>query len=106
MIIVEMSFTKNCKTVYNYTLKLPWFNSSHFDKEEKQNCKKSMYVTISKLFKTVDKHVKSNSSVKLFLGVYYYQRIASRVYTRNIAYGNKMFTFLKINELGQFYKKN
>ena len=64
-----------------------------------------MYVTISKGFKTVDKQVKSNSSVQLFLEVYYYQRIASHVYTQNIAYGNKIFTFLKINEFDQFYKK-
>ena len=64
-----------------------------------------MYVTISKRFKTVDKHVKSNSSVQLFLEVYYYQRIESHVYTRNISYGNKILTFLKINELDQFYKK-
>ena len=105
MIIVERFFIKNCTTVYNYTLKLPWFNSSHFDEEQKQNFKKSMYVTISKRFKTVDKQVKSNSSVQLFLEVYYYQRIASHVYTRNIAYGNKIFTFLKINEFDQFYKK-
>ena len=68
--------------------------------------KKSMYATISKRFKTVDKQVKSNSSVQLFLEVYYYQRIQSHVYTQNIAYGNKIFTFLKINELDQFYKKN
>ena len=106
MIIVERFFIKNCTTIYNYTLKLPWFNSSHFDEEQKQNFKKSMYVTISKRFKTIDKQVTSNSSVQLFLEVYYYQRIASHVYTRNIAYGNKIFTFLKINELDQFYKKN
>ena len=43
-------------------------------------------VTISKRIKTVDKQVKSNSSVQLFLEVYYYQRIAIHVYTRNIAY--------------------
>ena len=106
MIIVERFFIKNCTTVYNYTLKLPWFKSSHFDGEQKQNFKKSMYVTISKRFKRVDKQVESNSSVQLFLEVYYYQRIASHVCTRNIAYGNKIFTFLKINEFDQFYKKN
>ena len=65
-----------------------------------------MYVTISKRFKTVDKQVKSNSSVQLFIEVYYYQRIESNVYTRSIAYGNKIFTFHKMNELDQFYKKN
>ena len=27
--------------------------------------------------------------------------VASHVYTRNIAYGNKIFTFLKINEFDQ-----
>ena len=64
-----------------------------------------MYVTISKRFKTVDKQVKSNSSIQLFLEVYYYQRIASHVHTRNIAYGNKIITFIKINEFDQFYKK-
>ena len=106
MIIVERFFVKNCTTVYNYTLKLPWFNSSHFDEEQKQNFKKSIYKTISKRFKTVDKQVKCNSSVQLFLGVYYYQRIASHVYTRNIAYWNKIFKFLKINEFDQFYKRN
>ena len=46
-----------------------------------------------------------NSSVQLFLEVYYYQRIESHVYTRNIAYGNEIFTFLKINDFDQFYKK-
>ena len=76
-----MFFIKNCTTVYNYTLKVPWFNSSHFDEEQKENFKKSMYVTISKRFKTVDKQVKY------------------------IAYGNKIFKFLKINEFDQFYKK-
>ena len=106
MIIVERFFIKNCTTVYNYTLKLPWFNFSHFDEEQKQHFKKSIYVTILKRFKTVDKQVKSNSSIQLFLEVYYYQRIANHVYTRNIAYGDKIFTFLKINEFGQFYKKN
>ena len=40
-----------------------------------------MYVTISKRFKTVDKQVKY------------------------IGYANKIFTFLKINEVDQFYKK-
>ena len=103
MIIVERFSIKNCTTVYNYTLKLPWFNSSHFDEEQKQNFKISMYVTISKRFKTVDKQVKSNSSVQLFLEVYYYQRF---IITWNIAYGNKIFTFLKINEFDRFYKKN
>ena len=79
MIIVERFFIKNCTTVYNYTLKLPWFNFSHFDEEQKQNFKESMYVMISKWFKTVDKQVKSNSSVQLFIEVYYYQRIQSHV---------------------------
>ena len=65
-----------------------------------------MYVTILKRFKTVDEQVKSNSSIQLFVEVCYYQRIASHVYTRNIAYGNEIFTFLKINEFDQFYKKN
>ena len=64
-----------------------------------------MHITISKRFKTVDKQVKSNSSVQLFLEVYYYQRIASHVYTQNIEYGIKIFTFLKLNEFDQFYKK-
>ena len=82
MIIFERFFIKNCTTVYNYTFKLPRFNSSHFDEEQKQNLKKSMHVTISKRFKTVDKQVKY------------------------IGYGNKIFTFLKINEFDQFYKKN
>ena len=76
-----MFYIKNCTTVYNYTLKLPWFNSSHFDEEQMQNLKKSMYVTILKRCKTVDKQVKY------------------------IAYGNKIFTFFKINEFDQFYKK-
>ena len=66
MIIVERFFIRNCTTVYNYTLKLRWFNSFHFDEEQKQNFMKSMYVTISKQFKTVDKQVKSNSSIQLF----------------------------------------
>ena len=52
---------------------------------------------------TIDKQVKSNSSVKLFLEVYYYKRIASHVSTRNIAYGNQIFTIFKINEFDQFY---
>ena len=65
-----------------------------------------MYITISKQFKTFDKQVKSNSSVQLFPKVYYYQRIASHVYIRNIAYGNKIFTFLILNEFDKFYKKN
>ena len=64
-----------------------------------------MCIKISKGFKTVDKQVKSNSSVQLFLEDYYYQRIASHVYTRNIVYGNKIFTFLKLNEIDKFYKK-
>ena len=106
MIIFERFFIKNCTTVYNYTLKLPWFNSSHFDEEQKPNFKKSMYVTISKDSKQLISRLESNSSVQLFLEVYYYQRIASHVYTPNIAYGNKIFTFLKINEFDQFYKKN
>ena len=97
-----MFFIKNCTTVWNYTLKSPWFNSSHFDEKQKQNIKKSMYLTISKRFKTVDKQTESNSSVQLFLEVYYYQRF---IITRNIAYGNKIFTFLKLNEFDQFYKK-
>ena len=63
-------------------------------------------ITISKRFKTIDKQVKSNSSVQLLLEVYSYQRIASHVHTRNIAYGNKIFTFLKLNEFDQFKKKN
>ena len=61
-----------------------------------------MYVTISKRFKTVDKQEKSNSSVQLFLEVYYHQRF---IITRNITYENKIITFLKINESDQFYKK-
>ena len=61
-----------------------------------------MYITISKRFKTVDKQVKSNLFVQLFLEVYYYQKIASHVYTWNIAYGNKIFKFLKLNEFDQF----
>ena len=61
-----------------------------------------MYVTISKRFKTVDKQEKSNSSVQLFLEVYYYQRF---IITRNIAFENKIITFLKLNEFDQFYKK-
>ena len=56
-----------------------------------------MYVTISK------NQLKSNSPVKLFLEVYYYQRF---IITRNIAYGNKIITFRKLNEFDQFYKKN
>ena len=50
-----------------------------------------MYITISKRFQTVDKQVKSNSPEQLFLEVYYYQRIASHVYTRNITYRIKIF---------------
>ena len=66
-------------------------------KKRNQNFKKSMYVTISK------NQLKSNSPVKLFLEVYYYQRF---IITRNIAYGNKIITFRKLNEFDQFYKKN
>ena len=108
MIIVDMFFITNCTTVWNYTLKSPWFNYSHFDEKQKQkqSFKKSKYVTTSKRFKTVDKQVKSNSSVQSFLEVYYYQWIASHVYTRNIAYGIRIFTFLKLNEFHQFYKQN
>ena len=69
MITVDMFLTTNCTRVWNYTLKSPWFNSSHFDEKQKQNLKKSIYITISKQFKTVDKQVKSNLSVKLFLEV-------------------------------------
>ena len=61
-----------------------------------------MYVTISKRLKTVDNQVKSNLSVQLFLQVYYYQKF---IITRNIAYGNKIITFLILNEFDQFYKK-
>ena len=61
-----------------------------------------MYVAISKRFKTVDKQEKSNSSVQLFLEVYYHQRF---IITRNITYRNKIITFLKLNEFDQFYKK-
>ena len=61
-----------------------------------------MYVTISKRLKSVDKQEKFNSSVQLFLGVYYYQRF---IITRNITYENKIITFLKLNEFDQFYKK-
>ena len=61
-----------------------------------------MYVTISRQFKTVDKQEKSNSSVQLFLEVYYYQRF---IITRNITYENKIITFLKLNEFDKFYKK-
>ena len=61
-----------------------------------------MYVTISKRFKTVDKQEKSNSSVQLFLEVYYHQRF---IITRNITYENKIITFLKLNEFDQFYKQ-
>ena len=61
-----------------------------------------MYVTISKRFKTFHKQEKSNSSVQLFLEVYYYQRF---IITRNITYENKIITFLKLNEFDQFYKK-
>ena len=77
-------------------------------KKKMQNFKKSMYITVSKRFNTVDKQVKSNSSLQLFPEVYSYQRIASHVYILNtcIAYGNKIFTFLKLNEFDQFYKKS
>ena len=61
-----------------------------------------MYVTISKRFKTVDEQEKSNSSVQLFLEVYYCQWF---IITRNIAYENKIITFLKLNEFDQFYNK-
>ena len=54
-----------------------------------------MYVTISKRLETVDKQVKSNSSVQLFLEVYHYQRF---IITRNIAYEKQIITFLKLNE--------
>ena len=64
-----------------------------------------MYITILKRLKTVDEQLKSNSPVQLFLEVYSYHRITSHVYTRNIAYENKIFTFLKLNEIDQFYKK-
>ena len=60
-----------------------------------------MYVTISKRFKIVDKQEKYNSSAQLFLEVYYYQRV---IITRNV-YGNKIITFLKLNEFDQFYNK-
>ena len=105
MIFVDMFFITNYTIVWNYALKSPWFNSSHFDKKQKQNFKKSIYITISKRLKTVDKQVKSNSSVQLFLEVYYYQRISRHVYKRNIAYGNKIFTYLKLNKFDEFYKK-
>ena len=79
MIIVKRFFIKNCTTVYNYALKLPWFNSSHFDDERKQNFKKPMYATISKRLKTVDEQVKSISSVQLFLKFTITKEIASHV---------------------------
>ena len=60
-----------------------------------------MYVTNFKRFTTVDKQEISNSSVQLFLEVYYYQRF---MITQNITYENKIITFLKLNELDQFYK--
>ena len=59
-----------------------------------------MYVTISKRFKTVDKQEKSNSSVQLFLEVYYYQRF---IITRNIRYENNYFS--QTNEFDQYYKR-
>ena len=102
MIIVDMFFITNCTTVWNYTLKSPLLISSHFDEKQKENFKKSLFITISKRFKTVDKQLKSNSSVQLFLEVYYYQRF---IITRNIAYGNKIFTFLKLNEFDKLKKK-
>ena len=58
------------------------------------------YITISKRFKTVDEPVKSNSSLQLFFEVDYYKRFTI---TRNIAYGNKIFTFFKLNEFDKFY---
>ena len=61
-----------------------------------------MYVTISKRFTTVDKQEISNSSIQLFLKVYYHQRF---MITRNITYENKIITFLKLNEFDHFYKK-
>ena len=61
-----------------------------------------MYVTFSKRFKTVDKQEKSNSSVQLFLEIYYNQRF---IITRNITYANKIIIFLKLNEFDQFYNK-
>ena len=60
-----------------------------------------MYVTISKRFTTVDKQEISNSSVQLFLEVYYHQGF---MITRNITYENKIITFLELNEFDQFYK--
>ena len=45
MMIIDIVFTTNCITVRNYTLKSPWFNSSHFDEEQKQNFKKLMYIS-------------------------------------------------------------
>ena len=65
-----------------------------------------MYITISKRFKTVDKQVKSNVPVQLFLKLYSYKTIANHIYPRNIAHGNNLFTFLKLNEFDQFYKQN
>ena len=102
MIIIDIFFIRRCTTVYNYTLKSQWFNSSHFDEEQKQNFKWWMYMKISKRFKTVDKQEKSNSSVQFFLEVYYYQRF---IITRKITYKNKIITFLKLNKFHQFYKK-
>ena len=61
-----------------------------------------MDVTTSKRFKTIDKQEKSNSSVQLFLEVYYYQRF---IITRNVTNENKIITFLKLNEFDQFYRK-
>ena len=55
---------------------------------------------------THNTQVKSNSYVQLFLEVYCYQRIATHIYTRNIACSNKIFTFFKLLEFDQFQKKN
>ena len=69
-------------------------------KNKSKNFKKSKYITISKRFKTVDKQIKSDSTVQLFLEVYYHQRF---LITQNIAYGNEIFTFHKLNEFDEFY---
>ena len=60
-----------------------------------------MYVTNFKRFTTVDKQEISNSSLQLFLEVYYYQRF---MITRNITYENKIITCLKFSEFDKFYK--
>ena len=60
-------------------------------------------IIVNNDFKTVDKQLKSNSSVQLFLEVYSYQRIANHVDTRNIEYAIKIFTFLKLHEFDLFY---